>query len=115
MNHLLQPDIEERAGELAPILRGLLETQQKILDRLDAVEDKQSTMDSKLTDLVAAFPAGDTDGHRRYHQTMMDMLEERRRLRVAIQEKTISGLVWACIVFFGVSAAKYIRSLLGVP
>ena len=41
-----------------------------------------------------AFVGDDLDGHRRYHQTVIDMLEERRKLRLAIQEKTITGLVW---------------------
>jgi len=53
---------------------------------------------AELGALRNAFPGGDIDGHRRAHETMIELLEERRKLRVAIQEKTISGLIWAAIV-----------------
>ena len=55
-----------------------------------------------LTEQVAAsmrgFPGKDADSHRRYHETMIEELAERRKLRMAIQEKTISGLVWALVL-----------------
>jgi hypothetical protein len=53
---------------------------------------------AELKSLRQAFPGGDVDGHRRAHETMIELLEERRKLRIAIQEKTISGLLWAGIV-----------------
>lgn len=48
-----------------------------------------------------AFPAGDYEGHCRYHQIMIDLLDERRKLRKTIQEKTIIGLVWLAIASVG--------------
>jgi len=59
-----------------------------------------------------AFAGGDADGHRRAHEAMINLIEEKRRLRVAIQEKTISGLVWAAIVFLGLSAFEHIRKVI---
>jgi hypothetical protein len=56
-----------------------------------------------------AFAGGDPDGHRRAHEAMIDMIEEKRKLRVAIQEKTISGLIWAAVVFIGLSIFNELR------
>ncbi len=62
-----------------------------------------------VNDLAAtAFPGGDIEGHRRYHQVMIERNLEIRRLRVAIQEKTISGLIWAFIVFLGLCVFSYV-------
>lgn len=55
-----------------------------------------------LSDTVKkAFPAGDIEGHRRYHEVMISDLESRKKLTQAILEKTLSGLVWAAVVGIG--------------
>ncbi len=56
-----------------------------------------------------AFAGGDADGHRRAHEAMINLIEEKRRLRVAIQEKTISGLIWAGIMFVGLAIFNEVR------
>lgn len=55
-----------------------------------------------------AFPGGDVEGHRRYHELMIERNMELRRLRIAIQEKTLSGLVWVLIIFLGLCVLSYI-------
>lgn len=75
--------------------------------------EKLDSMGKKIDTVIAAFPNGDFEGHRRYHETMIEMLTERRRLRQAIQEKTISGLIWAGLVGIGVAVWHEIASLLG--
>lgn len=65
--------------------------------RLDKLENGKVDMET----FKQAFSGGDHDGHRRYHDTLQEMLEERRRLRQAIQEKTISGLVWMALIAVG--------------
>lgn len=101
------------SGPLAPLFNGMLDAQQKIVDRLDIAEMRLISHDERIADIASAFPNVDTEGHRRYHQTMIEILEERRRLRVAILEKTISGLVWAVLVFVGMAAWHYIKTNLG--
>lgn len=73
--------------------------------RLAAIEEK-------LDGVAGAFPGSDFDGHRRYHETIVEMLAERRRLRQAIQEKTISGLVWMMIVGIGLAVWNQILNLI---
>lgn len=62
----------------------------------------------QLTD--TAFPGGDLDSHRRYHELLIENTIEKRRLRRAIQEKTISGLVWAIIAGTGLAVWHEITS-----
>lgn len=109
MRQYFQAEIES-AGELGPLLTGMLDAQQKILERVEVVEMRANGHDERLGELANAFPGGDTEGHRRFHQTQIEMLEERRRLRVAIQEKTISGLIWMLLVFTGLSVWSSIKN-----
>lgn len=73
-----------------------------LVPRLEAVEEDVAA-------LKRAFPSGDVEGHRRYHELMIEQIEERRRLRRAISEKTISGLIWAGMVGMGVAVLHYLK------
>ena len=88
----------------------------KVLKKIDThqVETnvRLASLENKLGDIQDAFPSNDYLGHHRYHQTMIEMLAERRRLRVAIQEKTLSGLLWAVIVGIGMAVwAQIVRGV----
>ena len=61
-----------------------------------------------------AFPAGDYDGHRRYHELMIEDIAARKRLTQAIKEKTVSGLIWAAVVFLAMGAWKLVVAKIGV-
>ena len=67
------------------------------LERFRDVDFEQwkASMEKRFAD---AFPGGDHVGHCRYHDLMIEQLHDRKRLIRAIQEKTISGLVWAAVV-----------------
>lgn len=75
-----------------------------ILEMLESQKNSEAAEQATKTQLEKlnkAFPDSDVEGHRRYHEVQIEILLERRRLRKAVQEKTISGLFWACIVFVG--------------
>lgn len=74
--------------------------------------DRLGSMEDKLDKIVGAFPAEDFSGHKRYHETIIEMLAERRRLRTAIQEKTISGLIWLIIVGIGLAVWNQILGII---
>lgn len=78
-----------------------------VLKQIDkhAVEtnERLSSLETTLESVSKAFPNNDLEGHKRYHAMMIEVLAEKRRLRQAIQEKTISGLVWACMVGLGLA------------
>lgn len=77
-------------------------------ERLDSLERWRDEVESKFR---AAFPNGDYVGHCAYHELMIDAARDRKKLIAAVQEKTISGLVWAVILFVGVSILAYLKSL----
>lgn len=64
-----------------------------------------------------AFPGGDHVGHCRYHDLMIEDINARKRLRQAIVEKTVSGLVWGLIVgtvgLLWYGAVAYLKSIKG--
>ena len=66
--------------------------------------DRLSELEDRVDNLEKAFPNGDADGHRRYHELMIDDIESRKRLRQAIQEKTISALIWSAVAGAAIAA-----------
>lgn len=80
------------------------------LEEGHGIHQRVETLERKVDGLVLAFPGGDVEGHRRYHEMLIEGLEEKRKLRRAIQEKTISGLLWSVIVFMGVALWTYVKT-----
>jgi hypothetical protein len=74
----------------------------------ERLEDLERWRDDLERRFVEAFPGGDHVGHCRYHDLMIEQLEERRKLRRAVQEKTISGLLWAAIVGIALAVWHYV-------
>ena len=105
-------DIMVNGRPIAEILTDILECQKKMSSRIEGFEGHIEK--HLITHINTAFAGGDPDGHRRAHEAMSNMIEEKRRLRVAIQEKTISGLLWAAIVYGGVSMFAEFKRILGL-
>ena len=84
---------------------------------LHQILNGQHEMMEALAKLSGAFPGGDSEGHRRYHEAIIENTAEKRRLRIAIQEKTISGVIWAGVVWLAVhgwdSFVAFLRGLNG--
>lgn len=76
---------------------------------IDAVNRRIDDLDRRFSE---AFPAGDHIGHYRYHALMIEQIEERRRLRRAVLEKSIAGLAWAVMLFIGLAVWNYVLSLI---
>lgn len=82
-----------------------MDTEMKeLMGAVDKLDDRMTDAEIAIQKLYTAFPGGDVEGHRRYHDAMIEKTAEMRRLRIAIQEKTISGLIWAFIVGAAVMA-----------
>ena len=75
--------------------------------RMIDIEHRQDDLERRFAE---AFPGGDHVGHCRYHTLMIEDLEETRRLRRAVQEKTISGLLWAAMVGVGLAIWAYLKT-----
>lgn len=65
--------------------------------------------------LTIAFPGGDIDGHRRYHDEVILMMQDRRRMRSAVLEQVIKGSVWALLGIVAAALWAYFKDRVGVP
>lgn len=74
-------------------------------ERLDALERWRADIEKRFAD---AFPGADHVGHCRYHQLMIEDLAERKKLRQAVMEKTVAGLIWAVLMGLAIAAWQYI-------
>lgn len=99
--------------QLVEAIDSLIQGQAQILAKLGHIEKENANDKNDITNIMKAFPDQDYEGHRDYHQTLIDILEEKRKLRIAVQEKTISSLLWLFIVFIGLSIWEYLKSKLG--
>ena len=63
--------------------------------------------------LESAFPGGDPEEHRRYHNEVMDWMRERRDLWRAIKEKTLTALLWSALVGLGAAVWQTVKAKMG--
>lgn len=84
-----------------------LRHEEATVDDLDAVNRRIDDLEKRFTE---AFPAGDHVGHSRYHALMIEDIDSRKRLRQAVMEKTISGIVWAVVVAGGLALWAWIKA-----
>ena len=108
---LWQQEVRKMGGDaLVEVLSEIKECQARMSAKINGMGGEiESHLEAHIN---KAFAGGDADGHRRAHEAMINLIEEKRRLRVAIQEKTISGLLWAILVFIGVSVFSEIRKVI---
>lgn len=75
-------------------------------ERLESAERRLDDLERKF---LEAFPNGDFTGHCRYHEIQIEILLAKRKLIAAVQEKTISGLVWAFMVGLGIAVWQWFK------
>jgi hemerythrin len=95
--------------DLVNLLTEIRDSQCAMKKRMDGIEE------SMKEHINLAFAGGDPAGHRRAHELIISNIEEKRRLRVAIQEKTISGLIWAAVLWLALAVWSQIKISLGLP
>lgn len=59
--------------------------------------------------LERAFPDGDLDAHRRFHEQQVVNEKERRELWRTLRDKTLGAVVWAVIVAISTAVWQYFR------
>lgn len=91
------------------MMEELRKAQQEMIAQIGHISSSVDAINSKFD---RAFPSADIEGHRRYHEAMIEDLEARKRLAQAIKEKTISGLIWAAIVAMATAGwHEFLRAL----
>lgn len=81
------------------ILLALRDMQQQFQRDSDAKHDATQKEMLALSGAVkTAFPAGDFDGHRRYHELLIAREEQRQQIRREILTHLLKGSSWAMIL-----------------
>lgn len=73
------------------LLKEMRDKQESFLTRFETVETRAANVELRLeehaessarrhNEILGAFPAGDTDGHRRYHETVIEWRELRNKI-----------------------------------
>lgn len=65
---------------------------------LRMLQEQAEKLDTMAKTLVGAFPGGDGESHRRYHELVIKREERKEKLHQAIIEKTLTSLIWALLV-----------------
>lgn len=59
--------------------------------------------------MLSAFPDGDPVGHKQYHQTQIDYMNERRQLWKDIRSKSVIGLLYLGLTLIGTAVWQYLQ------
>ncbi|KDC48070.1 hypothetical protein [Bordetella bronchiseptica] len=81
------------------ILAALHEMQADARRETDAKFDAlQKEMLAVSASVRTGFPGGDYDGHRRYHELVIEREEQRRQIRREVITHLLKGSTWAALV-----------------
>lgn len=103
----LRDDLAQRQGELRADLEQRHSenvTQREVTDR------KVDEVIRRVDDLHKAFPGGDWEGHRRYHETLIERAEARTRFYNELRAELAKKGLWALIALLGVALWQYFKS-----
>lgn len=77
-------------------------------ERFQRIEDQLRILNEKIE---KGFPAGDPIEHRKAHEQYIKDAAERAVLWQSIREKTITGIIWAGLIFLSTSLWEYLKTL----
>ena len=102
-------------------------TQEPIEDAIDIrIKQHLADYETRLTQILRkelmeatsrfalAFPEGDPDGHRRYHETQIAYMQSRIKFWEELRNKTLIGIVWMFLLAAGGAALEYAKIKLGL-
>ena len=96
-----------RAGlpGLAQLVSDLRDGQLDLKASLEQLLAENATQNAAIARLVSGFPADDIDGHRRYHESVIEARELRNKLIRATVERALSsgvlvGLGWVMVAIW---------------
>jgi hypothetical protein len=106
MNQQWQQEAARFGGPaLVQVLVELRDGQLELMANFDALNVKVTRSDASNTRLLSAFPADDVDGHRRYHESVIEWRELRNKMvREALvkvaQAGTLAAFGWLALAIW---------------
>lgn len=104
------PAHDEIAAAILSIKDDLDQRHSENITRAEVTDRKVDEAIRRIDDLHKAFPGGDWEGHRRYHEAMIERIEKRAKLYDAMLEELTKKGMWALILFVGTALWFYIKS-----
>ncbi|WP_343666332.1 hypothetical protein [Paraburkholderia tropica] len=92
----LRSDIEQRHSEN--------------VTSLGVTELKLDEVIRRVDDLHKAFPGGDPDGHRRYHESLIERAEARTKFYNELRAELAKKGLWALLALISVALWQYLKS-----
>jgi len=100
---LWQLEAEKLGGAaLADALTDMRDTQNSMVVQLGSIETKTTVM-------LNAFPGGDTDSHRRFHESLIRKAEERTKFWAELRVKLAEKGIWAVVMFLCAALYWYVK------
>lgn len=106
MGNRTEAMIEQHEARLAQVGDAAVEG---LLRQILAKQDEMEKM------FMGAFPGGDVEGHKRYHEEVILQMQDRRKLRQAVREQIIKGSVWALGIAMCTAAWQYFKQAVKLP
>lgn len=97
---------EEQEDQLAEI------TDPAVMRLLRQILHKQDAMGDLL---MSAFPGGDLEGHKRYHEEVILLLQEKRKMWADVRAHVVKGSVWALLVAAAVALWQGFKGAVKLP
>lgn len=94
------------------LLQIVLDGQKRIEDKLDIMERDRESIDAALHRLMQAFPAGDPEGHRHYHDEQIKLIQARRELYQQILRELMKWGVLGVAAFIAYACYLYAKTLI---
>lgn len=98
MNELWQQEAQRIGGPaFAQVLTEMRDAQQQLVAEVAALKDRDAAAEGAITRLLSGFPGGDFEGHRRYHEAVIEWRELRNKLvREALIKVAQAGALAGC-------------------
>lgn len=77
---------------------------------IESIESKLSVAIQRIDDLHKAFPGGDWDSHRRYHQSLIDRAEAKTSFYRDLRSDLAKKGLWIVIITMGGVLLQYART-----
>lgn len=103
MNQLWQQEAARLGGPaLVQVLTELRDGQLELMANMDSLSAKSTKLEASTNRLLSGFPADDVDGHRRYHESVIEWRELRNKMVreamiKAAQAGTLAALGWLAL------------------
>lgn len=77
---------------------------------LGVTDRKVDEVIRRVDDLHKAFPGGDWEGHRRYHERLISKMEAREQFYRDLRAELAKKGMWAVIVLLGLALWQYLKT-----